>query len=139
MIVIVNSKSYKKLIVKLLSYVGLLIMFYFYYNHMSNKFQQQNEKLKQSLNIAKTTKKNNISKENEQIIYKEAVIITNLIDQKYIESMKIVKDRLLIICDPNTNIEPLMVRYGVKAYIKDTQKNIKIAIDLSTIMEKKND
>ena len=63
----------------------------------------------------------------------------NLLEQKHIQSIKIVKDKLYIICDFTTDIEPLLIRYGVAAMIKNSNKNIKIAIDLKTIVENKYD
>ena len=48
-----------------------------------------------------------------------------------------VKDKLYLVCDFNTDIEPLLIRYGVGAMIKNSNQNIKIAIDLKTIVENK--
>jgi hypothetical protein len=73
----------------------------------------------------------------ENTIYKEAAIIVNLINQKYVQSIKIEKDKLLIVCDFNTDIEPVLIRYGVNAMIKNTNKNIKLALDLRIIVENK--
>jgi hypothetical protein len=42
-----------------------------------------------------------------------------------------------LVCDYNTDIEPLLIRYGVNAFVKHTSKNIKILIDLETIVENK--
>ena len=63
------------------------------------------------------------------------MVIVRLIEQKHIQTIEVVKDRLLLVCDYDANIEPLMIRYGVRALIKSTSKNIKIAIDLRTIVE----
>ncbi|MEA3383902.1 MAG: hypothetical protein U9Q20_04395 [Campylobacterota bacterium] len=137
MIVIVKGKDYKRVIIKSLSILSLFIMFYFYYQHMSDKFKTQNDLLVNKLNTTIETKKSNKSIELEKLIYKEAVIIVDLIEQRNVQSIQIVKDRLMLICDYNSNIEPLMIRYGVSALIKSTSKNIKIAIDLKTIVENK--
>ena len=139
MIIIIKGKDYKRLVVKAFSFLSLFIMFYFYYQHMSDKFRAQNDQLVNKINIKVETKKMDQAKEYEKLIYKEAVIIVDLLDQKHVQSLEVVKDRLLIICDYNTDIEPLMIRYGVNALIKSTSKNIKIAIDLKTIVENKYD
>ena len=73
----------------------------------------------------------------ENLLYKEAVLITKLINQKNIQSIQIVKDKLLIICDFGTNMEPVMIRYGVNAMLKSTDTDIKIALDIRTIVENK--
>ncbi len=137
MIVIIKGKDYKRLIVKTLSFFSLLIMFYFYYQHMCDKFKEQNNQLVNKLNIKIDNKKIEKAKKIENIIYKEAVVVVDLLNQQQVQSVEVIKDRLLMICDYNTDIEPLMIRYGVNALIKSTSKNIKIAIDLQTIVGNK--
>ena len=137
MIVIIKGKKRNQLIIKAFSVLSLLGMFYLYYGHMSSKFQEQNEQLLSKLDIKLENKKQDFSKKLEKLIYKEAVIVVDLLDQKHIESIAVVKDKLLIVCDYNTNIEPVLIRYGVKALIKNTSKNIKIALDLNTVVENK--
>lgn len=137
MIVIIKGKNRNQLIIRALSMLSLVAMFYLYYGHMSSKFQEQNEQLLSKLDIKLENKKQDFSKKLEKLIYKEAVIVVDLLDQKHIESIAVVKDKLLIVCDYNTNIEPVLIRYGVKALIKNTSKNIKIALDLNTVVENK--
>jgi rRNA maturation protein Rpf1 len=139
MIIIVKRDNPKILAIKSLSFLSIFVMFFLYYQHMSEKFQEQNEKLKGSLHIVKKKKVDNKAKQYEQTIYKEAVKVVSLIGQKYIDSIKIYKNRLYIVCSQNADIEPIMIRYGVYAFIKNTKKNIKIAIDLNTILEKKDE
>ena len=137
MILIVKSKKYKDIIRKVLSFSALIIMFTLYYNHMSDQFKEQNIKLEEELKekTAKLKKKFNLSKKIEKIIYKEAEKCVDLLGQEKIKSIKIVKNKLLIVCDWNTKIEPIYVRYGVLALVKSTPENIKIAIDLKFIVE----
>ena len=137
MIVIIKGKNRNQLIIKALSILSLVGMFYLYYGHMSSKFQEQNEQLVSKLNIKTENKKQDFSKSIEKLIYKEAVIVVDLLDQQYIESISVVKDKLLIVCDYNTNIEPILIRYGINALVKSTSKNIKIALDINTIVGNK--
>ncbi len=137
MIVIIKARNPRNMIVKTLSTLSLMVMFYFYYGHMSDKFAEQNQQLVTKLEVKKDTKKANFSKKLEDIIYKEALIVVDLLDQKKVQSVQIKKQKLLIVCDFNTNIEAVMIRYGVKALIKNTSKDIKIALDLKTIVESK--
>jgi len=139
MIVIVEGKNSKRLLIKALSMLSLVVMFAFYYNHMSNKFKAQNDTLVTKLEIKKEAVINDKSMKLEKTIYKEAVIIVNLLEQKHVQSIKIEKDKLLLICDFTTDIEPLLIRYGVNAMVKNSNKNIKIALDLKTIVENKYD
>jgi len=137
MIVILKTKNKNRFIIKALSVLLVIIMFVFYYLHMSNKFQENTTLLSEEPIQNIGTKTYNKSMTLEKIIYKESVVIVNLLEQRHIQSIKVVKDKLFLICDFNTDIEPLIIRYGVGAMIKHTQKNIKIAIDLRTIVENK--
>ena len=135
MILVVKGKNHKAIALKVFSVVGLIVMFYFYYQHMSAKFQAQNDSLVKKLNIKEDNKKIRISKKIEKLIYKEAEMAVDLLGQNNIQSVKIVKNRLLLVCDYNTDLEPLLVRYGVKALVKSSLKDIKIAINLKFIVE----
>jgi hypothetical protein len=123
--------------IKALSMLSLIVMFWFYYGHMSDKFKKQNDTLIAKLNLKKKAQKTDKKRSIEKTIYKEAEIIVNLIEQKYVRSIKIEKSKLLIVCDYNTDIEPVLIRYGVNAMIKHTSKNIKMALDLRIIVENK--
>ena len=137
MIVIVKGKDYKRIAIKAISYIIVVIMFYFYYQHMSDKFKNQNKQLVTKLNISVEKKQDKETKKLEDTIYNEALVIVDLVKQEQVQSIKIVKDRLLMVCDYDTNIEPLLIRYGINALIQSTSKNIKIAIKLKTIVENK--
>jgi hypothetical protein len=139
MVLLVKEKNYRTITKKVLSSVFLVSMFYFYYIHMSDKFKEDNNKLKLKLNETKEllSRKRNLKSKVERIIYKEAENSVELLGQDKIQEVKIVKNRLIIICDWDTNIEPLFIRYGVIALIKSTPENIKIAIDLKFIVESK--
>ncbi|PIF04642.1 MAG: hypothetical protein CSA86_01290 [Arcobacter sp.] len=137
MIIIIKTGNKNQLLIKVLSMLSLLLLFGLYYNHMSSKFQDQNNALINKLDNVIVKKEIDKSLNIEKAIYKEAVVIVNLLEQKHVQSIKIVKNKLYIICDYTTDIEPLLIRYGVAAMIKNTNKNIQIAIDLKTIVENK--
>ena len=138
MIVAVKRKDPKKLLIKAASIVAVIIMFYTYYNHMSEEFvrqelQAKQEKIEESL----SEKKRNRSKAIERIIYREVETAVNLIGQEYVQMVKVLNRRILIVCDVSTNLEPLQVRYGSMALIRSDLNNIKIAIDLKYVIESK--
>ena len=137
MIIIVEGKRNKQLLIKALSMLSLVFMFWLYYGHMSDKFKAQNDQLLTKLELKKEKIITNKQYNLEKTIYKESVVIVDLIGQEHIQSIKIIKDRLLIVCDFNTDIEPLLVRYGVNAMVKNTATNIKLALDLKLIVENK--
>ncbi len=139
MLIIVQNQNNKRVLVKTIAVLSLFTMFWLYYQHMSSKFQEENMKLATELTTKKEIEKKLSSKtvKLENLLYKEAVLITKLINQKNIQSIQIVKDKLLIICDFGTNMEPVMIRYGVNAMLKSTDTDIKIALDIRTIVENK--
>jgi len=139
MIIIVKTRNKNQLLIKALSMLSLIIMFWLYYGHMSDTFQEQNNKLANKLDQTIVKKKIDKSINLEKTIYKESIVIVNLLEQKHVQSIKIIKDKLFIVCDFTTDIEPLLIRYGVAAMIKNSTTNIKIAIDLKTIVENKYD
>ncbi|MEA3353972.1 MAG: hypothetical protein U9Q33_09180 [Campylobacterota bacterium] len=137
MIIIIKNEDKKRILIKGLSIVGLIIMFFFYYLHMGNKFSNLSKELEEEKLSSIQKKDLQRTLKIEKTIYKEAVVIVDLLNQKHVESIKVIKDRLYIVCDYNTDIEPLLVRYGVNAYVKHTSKSIKIAVDLKMIVENK--
>ena len=137
MIIIIKTRNKNQLLIKAIAVLSLIIMFWLYYGHMSEKFQEQTNNLKTELHKTIVKKEEDKSINIEKTIYKESVIIVNLLKQKNIQAIKIVKDKLFIVCDFTTDIEPLLIRYGVGAMIKNSKFNIKIAIDLKTIVENK--
>ncbi len=135
MILVVKSRDYKRLAIKALSVVGLVSMFFAYYMHMSDKFQKQNSALVKKLDTKGKNKKTNLARQLEKLIFKEAEMVVDLLGQHHIQSIKIIEEKLFIVCDYDTDIEPLLVRYGVKAMMKQSAQNIKIALDLKFIVE----
>jgi len=139
MIIVVKNSNPKRLAIKSIAVFSLFVMFFLYYNHMSNKFAEQNQVLSTKLEIKEEIERklNDKSIKIEHTIYKEALVIVKLLGQKHVQSIRIIKDQLLIVCDFTTNIEPVMIRYGVNAMVKHTKTNIKLALDLKTIVENK--
>jgi len=137
MIIIVKNRNMKRLAFKSAAVFSLFAMFYLYYNHMSSKFAEQNKILSTKLEIKEEIERklNDKSIKIENAIYKEALSIVKLLGQQHVQSVKVVKDQLLIVCDFTTDIEPVMIRYGVNAMIKHTKTNIKLALNLNTIVE----
>ena len=137
MIIILKGNNIKQKIIKVASIFFLIIMFAVYYLYMSSKFQQMNNNLQITNTKQSNTKYIPRSQKLEDLIYNEAKVIVKLLGQKNIKYIKVVKGRLLISCDYDTDLEPLLVRYGVNAMVKKSIKDVKIAIDLAIIVENK--
>lgn len=138
MIVAVKRKDPKKIIIKIISIVAVIIMFSMYYDHMSEEFSKQemqakNDKIEESI----SEKKRNQSKTIEKLIFREVETAIDLIGQEYVQKVKVINQKILIVCDVNTDLEALKVRYGTMALIRSELQNIKIAIDLKYVIESK--
>ncbi len=136
MIVAVKRKGFKNNIVKAISFGALIVMFTAYYFHMSEEFNSSD---KNEENKSKYSVKNKKAKAIEKIIYRESETAVDLIGQINVQEIKIVGKRLYIVCDTNTDLEPLMIRYGVMALVKHSVNDIKIAINLDLIVSSKYD
>lgn len=135
MIVAVKSPNYKKLLIKIISIVALISMFAAYYFHMSEKFALE-EQAKEEMVLEQKMKQNR-AEAIERVIYNEAQTAVDLLNQEHVRNIKVIANKLYIVCDPETNLDALMVRYGVMALVKTTVKDTKIAIDLKQIIESK--
>lgn len=136
MIVVVKKKNFKKVIIKALVLLFLIVMFGAYYLHMSNVFVDM-----ESSDTTNTPKKVILTKEEklalklEDLFYKEAENIVDLIGQKYIRKVYVTKKSLTFHCDNNTNIEPLLIKYGTNANYKVGIDYMVITVNLDFIVE----
>lgn len=138
MIVAVKTNNRKKTLVKVISFTALIIMFIFYYFHMSEEFaKQQKIDDAKEVQLSKKNETNEKSRKLERIIYREIETAVDLIGQRKVIDLKIISNKALIIVDLDTNLDALRVRYGTTALIKKDIKDIKIAIDLKYIIESK--
>ncbi|RXJ98582.1 hypothetical protein CRU98_09420 [Arcobacter sp. CECT 8986] len=140
MIIAVKRTSKKRLIIKVISIIAVIAMFIAYYFHMSEKFaqdakQEKLTKMQQKEQLVEADKKDKI----EKLIYREVESAVDLVGQLNVRNVKIISNKIVIVCDPNTNIDALVVRYGTMALVKRTIEDIKIAIDLRYVVESKYD
>ncbi|QDF30118.1 hypothetical protein [Halarcobacter anaerophilus] len=138
MIVAVKTNSKKRALIKLLSIGAVIVMFTAYYFHMSDEYANQ-EKLEsqEKLEQLKLEEEKQKSKKLERIIYREIETAVDLIGQRKVIDVKLISNRVLIVVDPDTNLDALKVRYGSAALIKKGLKDTKIAIDLKYVIESK--
>lgn len=138
MIVAVKRNRKQKLI-KFLSLVALIAMFGAYYYHM-NKTYEENQKIELEEKLAKKAeedKKENAKKEVEKAIISEVEKAVDLVGQEHIRHVKLIENKIVIVCEPDTNLDALMVRYGVMALIKRTLNEVVIAVDVNFILKSK--
>lgn len=132
-----NKKGYLIKIVSLLILIGISAA---YYVHLEKKHQEEIKKeleAKQALQLQeeKREKKEKEKKEIETVLLSEIEKAVDLLGQENIRNVKIIEDKVIIICEPATNLEPLIVRYGAMAFIKKTLNEVVIAIDLNFLLK----
>ena len=138
MIVAVKRNKKQKL-VKLLSLFVLVCIFGAYYYYTGKTFEEQQRKdlvAKQALKIEEDKQIEN-KKEIERAILIEVEKAVDLIGQENIKHVKIIENKVVLVCEVNTNLDALIVRYGVMAFIKKTLNEIVIAVDIDFILKSK--
>lgn len=137
MIVAVKNSGPKRTLPRIISLLVVVAMFVAYYFHMSEEFSSSEEMDKQEVIQNTQEDKSLESKRIERLIFREVETAVDLVGQEYIQDVKIVKNKILITCDTATNLDPIKVRYGTLALIKNNLNNIKVAIDIKYIVESK--
>lgn len=132
MILAVKRKGFKSKKAFIITFIILVGIFSWYYNHMQDVYANLDKNNKEDIIEVDPSEK---SKKLERIIFSEAETIVDLIGQSNVREIEMVKDRLVLVVEPESNIDPLMIRYGVLALVKRTPNDIKIAIKLDKIVE----
>jgi len=110
----------------------------YYYNTQKNlKIQQQKELEIKEAQKLEEEKKENAKKEIEKAILVEIEKVVDLVGQENIRQVKIIDEKVVLVCNPDTNLEALTVRYGVMALIKKTINETIIAVDIDFILKSK--
>ena len=138
--IVAVKRNKKQNLLKILSLLILIIISTTYYFHMKkvNEERQLKElELKQTLKLKKDKeeKEEREKKQFEKAILTEIEKSIDLIGQENVQNVKIIDDKVIIICEPNTNLDALMVRYGAMALTKKTLNEIIIAVDINFILK----
>ncbi len=78
-----------------------------------------------------------MKQEAQREILAEVEKAVNLIGQEYVRDVKLIKNKVVFVCEPDTNIDALVVRYGAMALIKKTFDEIVIVVDIDFILKNK--
>ena len=127
--IVAVKRNKKRNLLKILALITLVGMFGAYYFHMNKNFEEQQQK---ELELKKALKQ---QKDIEKAILTEIEKAIDLVGQENIRHVKIIEDKVIIICEPATNLDALMVRYGAMAFIKKTLNEIVIAVDINFIVK----
>ena len=135
---IVAVKRNKNL--KLLKIVAITIFLaagaYFFYS----KYQQNQEEIKltkenQEILKLEESKDSENKLDIEKAILSEVEKAVELVGQEHIRTIKIIDNKIVIVCEANSNLEALFVRYGAMAMVKKTLNETVIAVDINFILK----
>ncbi|MCT7588359.1 hypothetical protein [Aliarcobacter butzleri] len=141
MIVAVKRNKSQK-ILKIIIVVLLVSGGAYYYNDYVetariNAEKQKLEEEQKRVLKAKEEEQKKIKQEAQREILAEVEKAVNLIGQEYVRNVKLIKNKVVFVCEPDTNIDALVVRYGAMALIKKTFDEIVIVVDIDFILKNK--
>ena len=141
MIVAVKRNKSQK-ILKIIIVVLLVSGGAYYYNDYIetariNAEKQKLEEEQKRVLKAKEEEQEKIKQEAQREILAEDEKAVNLIGQEYVRDVKLIKNKVVFVCEPDTNIDALVVRYGAMALVKKTFDEIVIVVDIDFILKNK--
>ena len=141
MIVAVKRNKSQK-ILKIIIVVLLVSGGAYYYNDYIetariNAEKQKLEEEQKRVIKAKEEEQEKIKQEAQREILAEVEKAVNLIGQEYVRDVKLIKNKVVFVCEPDTNIDALVVRYGAMALIKKTFDEIVVVVDIDFILKNK--
>lgn len=141
MIVAVKRNKSQK-ILKIIIVVLLVSGGAYYYNDYVetariNAEKQKLEEEQKRVLKAKEEEQEKIKQEAQREILAEVEKAVNLIGQEYVRDVKLIKNKVVFVCEPDTNIDALVVRYGAMALVKKTFDEIVIVVDIDFILKNK--
>ncbi|MCT7616811.1 hypothetical protein N5U05_03575 [Aliarcobacter butzleri] len=141
MIVAVKRNKSQK-ILKIIIVVLLVSGGAYYYNDYVetariNAEKQKLEEEQKRVLKAKEEEQEKMKQEAQREILAEVEKAVNLIGQEYVRDVKLIKNKVIFVCEPDTNIDALVVRYGAMALIKKTFDEIVIVVDIDFILKNK--
>ncbi|MCR1815006.1 hypothetical protein [Aliarcobacter butzleri] len=141
MIVAVKRNKSQK-ILKIIIVVLLVSGGAYYYNDYIetariNAEKQKLEEEQKRVIKAKEEEQEKIKQEAQREILAEVEKAVNLIGQEYVRDVKLIKNKVVFVCEPDTNIDALVVRYGAMALVKKTFDEVVIVVDIDFILKNK--
>lgn len=135
--IVAVKRNNKQKFVKTISLLVLICIFGGYYYYTSKTFEQQQlvELEGKKALILEEEKQEKIKKDVERAILIEVEKAVDLVGQEHIRHVKIIENKVVIVCEPNTNLDALLVRYGVMAFVKKTLNEVIIAVDIDFILK----
>ena len=135
--IVAVKRNKKQKIVKFISLLvfGCILGSYYYYTSKTFAEQQQIELEDKKAQKLEEEKQEKTKKDIERAILVEVEKAVDLVGQENIKHVKIVENKVVLVCELDTNLDALLVRYGVMAFVKKTLNEIIIAVDIDFILK----
>lgn len=135
MIVAVKKNNNQKYIILAIAIFVLLLIFVLF-----KSFEAGNQSSSEGLEDRKVIKVDANEKQNEAKILEKAIIsevekVVDLVGQEFIRTIKVIDNKIVIVCEKDAILEALFVRYGAMAMVKKTLNETVLAVDLNYILK----
>lgn len=142
MIVKVKKRNSSSKIIKVVFIAGLFlgIIYISLLIKEENLLSLELEKAKEDEKIALQIESEKREKEKadaQRVILIEVEKVVDLIGQNNINDIKVIKNKVVYVLNPNTNIDAINIRYGAMALTKKSFKEIVVVVDLEHILKGK--
>lgn len=135
MIVAVKRNKNQKYIILAISIFVVLILFLIF-KSFENKSEISNEdRIKREILQVEANEKLNDAKILEKAIISEVEKVVDLVGQEHIRTIKIIDNKIVIVCEKDAVLEALFVRYGAMAMVKKTLNETVLAVDINYILK----
>lgn len=139
MIVKVKQKNrylkYVKIALIVLSAVLVVLFVYNFQENQKRKIALQKAKEQQELALKLEQEREQREIENaRKVLLIEVKKVVELIGQENINNIEILKNKVVYILRPDTNIDAIVIRYGAQALIKRNFNEIVVVVDIEHIL-----
>lgn len=128
-----NNKQ-KYTILALVVFVAFVLFLIFKSVYQKSEISNENG-IKREILQVDANEKSNDAKILEKAILSEVEKVVDLVGQEHIRTIKIIDNKIVIVCEKDAVLEALFVRYGAMAMVKKTLNETVLAVDINYILK----
>ena len=128
-----NNKQ-KYTILALVAFVAFVLFLIFKSVYQKSEISNENG-IKREILQVDANEKSNDAKILEKAILSEVEKVVDLVGQEHIRTIKIIDNKIVIVCEKDAVLEALFVRYGAMAMVKKTLNETVLAVDINYILK----
>lgn len=128
-----NNKQ-KYTILALAVFVAFVLFLIFKSVYQKSEISNENG-IKREILQVEANEKSNDAKILEKAILSEVEKVVDLVGQEHIRTIKIIDNKIVIVCEKDAVLEALFIRYGAMAMVKKTLNETVLAVDINYILK----